>query len=59
MVRAERAEAVTVLLLAIADVLSPTQRGQLGTLTPADDSTLADELINLRAQLFALSALGR
>jgi glutathione gamma-glutamylcysteinyltransferase len=51
-VGAERAEAVTILLLAVADRLSPAQRASLGT--PAADSPIASELANVRAQLTAM-----
>jgi Phytochelatin synthase len=51
----ERAEAVTVLLFAISDRLSPQQRDELGIL----DGAITHELGNLRAQLAALSAQGR
>jgi glutathione gamma-glutamylcysteinyltransferase len=53
---AERAEAVTLLLLAIDDVLTPAQRAALGELTLAhtNDPTLNGELGNVRAQLAAL-----
>jgi glutathione gamma-glutamylcysteinyltransferase len=47
----EHAETVTLLLFALADRLTPSQRDGLGTL----DGTLADELSNLHAQLAALS----
>jgi glutathione gamma-glutamylcysteinyltransferase len=46
----ERADAVTMLLFAMADRLTPSQRNVLGT---ADDM-VADELRNVRAQLSAL-----
>jgi glutathione gamma-glutamylcysteinyltransferase len=58
-VGSERAEAVTLLLLATADALTPAQRDRLGTSLAADDGALADELSNLRVQLAALSALAR
>jgi glutathione gamma-glutamylcysteinyltransferase len=44
------AEAVTVLLFAIADRLTPSQRAALGTL----DGAISDEVSHLRAQLAAL-----
>ena len=49
-VGSDHAEAVTILLFAIADRLTPNQREWLGTLNGA----ITDELINLRAQLAAL-----
>ena len=49
-VGSEHAEAVTVLLFAIADRLTPSQRAALGTLT----GTITDEVSHLRAQLAAL-----
>ncbi len=50
------AEAATILLLAMADLLSPAQRAGLVALTGAlaDDDALLAELSNLRAQLGAL-----
>jgi glutathione gamma-glutamylcysteinyltransferase len=53
---AERAEAATLLLLAIDDILTPVQRAALNQLTRAetDDAALAGELSNVRAQLAAL-----
>jgi glutathione gamma-glutamylcysteinyltransferase len=53
---AEHAEAVTLLLLAIDDVLTPAQRAVLGELTrrQTDDPTLNGEVGNVRAQLGAL-----
>ena len=51
----EHAEAVTVLLHAIADRLTAEQRAALGELP----DTLVPELDSLRAQLEALSAQGR
>lgn len=55
-VGADRAEAVAILLLAIADRMTPTQRAALGAIdeTLGDDAPLAAELRNLRAQLVAL-----
>jgi glutathione gamma-glutamylcysteinyltransferase len=53
---AERAEAVTLLMLAIDDILAPGQRAALKQLTRAetDHAALAGELSNVRAQLTAL-----
>jgi glutathione gamma-glutamylcysteinyltransferase len=48
----ERAEAVTVLLLALADRLSPEHRASLAS--PGDGGPLSSELNNVRAQLEAL-----
>jgi glutathione gamma-glutamylcysteinyltransferase len=55
-VGAERAEAVTFLLLAIEDLLPPPQRAALDELTHslATHPTLVGELSNVRAQLAAL-----
>jgi len=55
-VGAEQAEAVTMLLLAIADRLAPARRDELVTLIAeaSHDDPLAAELGNLRAQLGAL-----
>ncbi|HYQ44720.1 MAG TPA: phytochelatin synthase family protein [Polyangiaceae bacterium] len=52
----DRAEAVTLLLLAIDDVLTPAQRAALNQLTRAetDHAALAGEVSNIRAQLTAL-----
>jgi glutathione gamma-glutamylcysteinyltransferase len=51
----ERAEAVTLLLFAVADLLAPGERVALGTLIDANvDEALAIELANVRAQLTAL-----
>jgi glutathione gamma-glutamylcysteinyltransferase len=52
----ERAEAVTLLMLAIDDILTPPQRAALNELTQTqtNHSALAAELSNLRAQLAAL-----
>jgi glutathione gamma-glutamylcysteinyltransferase len=50
----ERADAVTLLLLAVADHLEPEQRTLVGT--SIADSALAAELGNVRAQLAALRA---
>jgi len=52
-VGSEHAEAVTILLFAIADHLKPSQRDELGTL----NGPIAEELSNLRAQLAALSSI--
>jgi hypothetical protein len=46
----EHAEAVTILLFAIADRLKPNQRDELGTL----NGPITEEVDNLRAQLAAL-----
>jgi glutathione gamma-glutamylcysteinyltransferase len=53
---AERAEAVTLLMLAIDDILTPPQRAALNELTRplAEHPTLSGELSNVRAQLGAL-----
>jgi len=55
---AERAEAVTLLMLAIDDMLTPVQRTAFNPLTRAamDNAALAGELSNIRAQLAALRA---
>jgi glutathione gamma-glutamylcysteinyltransferase len=54
-VGAERAEAVTLLLIAMADRLSPTRRDELTPLLiESDNDALAAELASLRAQLGAL-----
>ncbi len=52
----ERAEAVTLLMLAIDDILTPGQRAGLNQLTrtETDHAALAGELSNVRAQLTAL-----
>jgi len=52
----ERAEAVTLLILAIDDILTPPQRAALSELTHpiATHPSLAGELSNIRAQLAAL-----
>lgn len=52
----ERAEATTLLMLAIDDILTPSQRAALSDLTrpKADHPALAGELSNIRAQLAAL-----
>jgi glutathione gamma-glutamylcysteinyltransferase len=52
----DRAEAVTILLLAIAELLSPAQRAMLTALTStrSEDGTLGAELSNVRAQLAAV-----
>jgi glutathione gamma-glutamylcysteinyltransferase len=53
---AERAEAVTLLMLAIEDILTPPQRAALSELTQptAAQPSLAGEVSNVRAQLAAL-----
>jgi len=53
---AERAEAVTLLLLAIEDILTPRQRAALNELTHSSEThpALKSELRNVRAQLTAL-----
>jgi glutathione gamma-glutamylcysteinyltransferase len=53
------AEAVTLLLLAIGDLLSPERRAALGAVASAssDAPALAAELANVRAQLAALSTM--
>lgn len=53
---AERAEAATLLMLAIDDILTPLQRAALHQLTRPDTNhtPLAAELSNVRAQLAAL-----
>lgn len=55
---AERAEAVTLLMLAIDDILTPPQRAALHQLTQTETEHpgLTGELSNLRAQLAALWA---
>ena len=53
-VGSERAEAVTLLLLAIADLLAPAQRAALLALPGTDNQALATELSNIRAQLSAV-----
>ena len=55
-VGAEHAEAVTLLLVAIADRLAPARRGELTAVADEaeHDERLAAELANLRAQLAAL-----
>ncbi|HEY0465153.1 MAG TPA: phytochelatin synthase family protein [Polyangiaceae bacterium] len=50
----ERAEAVTLLLLAIADRLAPRQRAALLALSSSDNRALDTELSNIRAQLSAV-----
>jgi hypothetical protein len=52
----ERAEAVTLLMLAIDDVLTPPQRAALDPLTHplSAHPALAGEVSNVRAQLAAL-----
>jgi len=47
---AEHADAVTLLLLAMADHLTPSQRAWLGTL----NGSITDGLSNLQAELAAL-----
>jgi hypothetical protein len=53
---AERADAATLLMLAIDGILTPVQRAALNQLTRAetDHAALAGELSNVRAQLAAL-----
>jgi hypothetical protein len=53
---ADRAEAVTLLMLAIDDILTPSQRAALNELTQpmATHPVLFGELSNVRAQLAAL-----
>ena len=53
---AERAEAVTLLMLAIDDILTPPQRVALNQLTHSLSAhpALAGEVSNVRAQLAAL-----
>ena len=60
-VGADLAEAVTILLLAVADQLAPAGRGELlATIAEAaDDATLAAEIEHVRAQLRALSIVGQ
>lgn len=55
-VGADRAEAVTILLLAIADRLTPAQREAVGAMSTMldEDAPIATELSNVRAQLTAL-----
>jgi hypothetical protein len=55
-VGAERAEAVTLLMLAIDDILTPPQRAALSQLTQPTSAhpALAGEVSNVRAQLAAL-----
>lgn len=54
-VGSERAEAVTILMLAISAHLTPSQRALLGNGGDShDDALLLEELANLRAQLTAL-----
>ena len=57
---AERAEAVTLLLIAIADRLAPARRDELVALVADADQAepLAAELASLREQLGALSQIG-
>ena len=52
-VGSEHADAVTVLLFAIDDRLTPSQRAGLGNL----NATITDQVSHLRAQLTALSDL--
>jgi hypothetical protein len=54
--RRGRAEAVTLLMLAVDDMLTPSQRAALSELTrpAAAHPALAGELSNVRAQLTAL-----
>jgi len=57
-VGAEPAEAVTLLLIAIADRLSPAPREELTVLAEAGhDEALAAEIASLRSQLGALWAI--
>ena len=49
----EHADSVTVLLFAMADHLTPSQRNALGTVS----GTVADDLRNVHAQLTALLAI--
>lgn len=53
-VGAEGAEAVTLLLIAIADRLSPARRDELGALAAGEPDALAGEIANLRDQIAAL-----
>ncbi|MDQ3295653.1 MAG: phytochelatin synthase family protein [Myxococcota bacterium] len=53
-VGAERAEAVTLLLIAVADRLAPALRDELTEVLACADEWLAAELASLRAQLGAL-----
>jgi len=55
----ERAEAVTLLLLALAELLSPLPRSMLGAVMKISSSNaaLAAELTNVRAQLAALGPM--
>ena len=50
----EQAEAVTLLLLAVADLLAAPQRAALLALSSTDNRALRAELSNLRAQLSAI-----
>lgn len=50
----DRAEAVTLLLLAIADLRAPQQGAALSTASNLDDRALVSELSNIRAQLSAV-----
>ncbi|HET9992170.1 MAG TPA: hypothetical protein VFQ65_26750, partial [Kofleriaceae bacterium] len=58
-VGAQRAEAVTLLLIAISDRLSPARRDELTPLLIKSelDGVLAAELVSLRAQLDALRTI--
>jgi glutathione gamma-glutamylcysteinyltransferase len=60
-VGAERAEGVTLLLFAMAELLSPAHRSALhaGMADLSDDRALTAELANVRAQLAALSVHAR
>jgi hypothetical protein len=55
----EHAEAVTLLLLALADRLPVQRREEIVALAGAHDASLAGEIENLRAQLGALWIIGR
>jgi glutathione gamma-glutamylcysteinyltransferase len=57
----ERAENVTLLLLAVSDLLTPEQRTELGALSTGHpgDPLLASEVANVREQLAALWAHAR
>jgi glutathione gamma-glutamylcysteinyltransferase len=57
----ERAEAMTLLMLAIDDILAPPQRAALNPLTSSTSAhpALAGEVSNIRAQLAALSTLAK
>ena len=57
----DHAEAVTIMLLAIADRLAPARRDELVAMIAeaTQDATLLAELDNLRAQLGALWTVGQ